>query len=119
LAMARDFSQLYDVVIITREGQMIGTASIRSILESMTVMRTEAARTANPLTGLPGNEGIQRELRRRIERQRPSAVIYADLDYFKWFNDYFGFGLGDELIRFLAELLSGIVQQEGKPEDFV
>src|SRR5690606_27568898 len=71
LAMARDFSQLYDVVVITKAGQMIGTASIRSILESMTVMSTEAARTANPLTGLPGNEGIQRELRRRIDMQRP------------------------------------------------
>lgn len=119
LAMARDYSQLYDVVIITREGQMIGTASIRAILESMTVMRTEAARTANPLTGLPGNEGIQGELRLRIERQQPFAVIYADLDYFKWFNDYFGFGLGDKLIRYLADLLSCIVQQVGKSEDFV
>ncbi|WP_141500302.1 GGDEF domain-containing protein [Paenibacillus luteus] len=105
LAMARDFSQLYDVVLITKEGQMAGAASIRSILECITTLRTEAARTANPLTGLPGNEEIQHELQQRITLKKPFAVIYADLDYFKWYNDFFGFGLGDDLIRYVADLL--------------
>lgn len=119
LAMARDFSQLYDVVLITKDGQMAGAASIRSILECMTALRTEAARTANPLTGLPGNEEIQLELQRRIAASKPFAVIYADLDYFKWFNDCFGFGLGDELIRYLADILREKLEQLGEQGDFV
>lgn len=53
-AMAREFSQLYDVVIITREGKYIGGASIRSILECITNLRTQEALSANPLTNLPG-----------------------------------------------------------------
>ena len=119
LAMAREFSQLYDVVLITKDGQMAGAASIRSILECMTTVRTEAARTANPLTGLPGNEEIQLELQRRIGQGRPIAVIYADLDYFKWYNDYFGFGLGDDLIRYLAEVLQKEQGLLGGSDDFI
>ncbi|MFC4779634.1 GGDEF domain-containing protein [Paenibacillus sp. GCM10023252] len=119
LAMARDFSQLYDVVIITREDRMIGAASIRSILECMTTLRTEAARTANPLTGLPGNEGIQLELERRIRMKTPFSVIYADLDYFKWYNDFFGFSLGDDLIRYLSHTLCGITKELGTSRDFI
>lgn len=119
LAMARDFSQLYDVVLITKDGQMAGAASIRSILECITTLRTEAARTANPLTGLPGNEEIQLELRRRIGQAEPLAVIYADLDYFKWYNDCFGFGMGDNLIRYLGELLRRELDQFGGSADFI
>jgi diguanylate cyclase (GGDEF)-like protein len=119
LAMARDFSQLYDVVLITKEGKMAGAASIRSILECMTTLRTEAARGANPLTGLPGNEAIQLELRRRIDKGKPFAVVYADLDYFKWYNDYFGFSRGDELIRYLAKLLQQEMEKSGDGEGFV
>ncbi|MBD2871575.1 GGDEF domain-containing protein [Paenibacillus arenilitoris] len=119
LAMAREFSQLYDVVLITKEGRMAGAASIRSILECMTAMRTEAARGANPLTGLPGNEGIRLELRRKIAEGRPFAVIYADLDYFKWYNDFFGFALGDDLIRYLAAVLRAELERHGSEADFV
>ncbi|WP_138755400.1 GGDEF domain-containing protein [Paenibacillus sinopodophylli] len=119
LAMARDFSQLYDVVLITKDGQMAGAASIRSILECMTTLRTEAARTANPLTGLPGNEEIQLELRRRLDDEEPFAVIYADLDYFKWYNDCFGFGMGDSLIRYLGDLLRWELDQLGGQGDFI
>ena len=119
LAMARAFHKLYDVVIITQGGKLAGAASIRAILECVTALRTEAARTANPLTGLPGNEGVQRELQRRIAAGRPFAVIYADLDYFKWFNDCFGFRRGDELIRYTADVLQQVVGLSGGSGDFV
>jgi diguanylate cyclase (GGDEF)-like protein len=119
LAMTRNFSRMYDIVIITSGGEMIGATSIRDLLECMTTLRTEEARTANPLTGLPGNEGIQFELQRRISTGQPMAIVYADLDYFKWFNDCFGFGLGDELIRFLAELMGAAFKGGADPGAFV
>ncbi|MBW7457093.1 GGDEF domain-containing protein [Paenibacillus sepulcri] len=120
MAMGRDISRLYVVVTITRDGKLLGAASIRSILEFMTNLRTEEARTANPLTGLPGNGAIQREIKRRIDAGKPFCMIYADLDYFKWFNDCFGFSQGDELIRFLAEVLQEIPGREnGGKGDFV
>lgn len=119
LAMARDISRLYDVVTITQDGMLLGAASIRSILECITNLRTEEARTANPLTGLPGNASIQREMLRRIQAGKPFSIIYADLDYFKWFNDYFGFSHGDELIRFMASVLQDVTHHIGDQADFV
>ncbi|MCU6710466.1 GGDEF domain-containing protein [Paenibacillus sp. J5C_2022] len=119
LAMSREYSDLYDVVLITREERLIGAASIRAILESITALRTEVARTANPLTGLPGNASIHAELAGRMAEKRPFAIIYADLDYFKWFNDCFGFGLGDELIRYLAGLLNDAISRYGEESGFI
>ncbi|CAH1206405.1 hypothetical protein PAECIP111893_02542 [Paenibacillus plantiphilus] len=119
LAMARDISRLYDVVTITRDGKLLGAASIRSILEWITNLRTEEARTANPLTGLPGNAAIQREMKQRIESGEPFAVIYADLDYFKWYNDCFGFSQGDALIRYTATVLQDVTGMLGASGDFI
>ncbi|WP_181438645.1 GGDEF domain-containing protein [Paenibacillus sambharensis] len=119
LAMSRHFTKLYDVVTITRNGEMAGAATIRSILEYITKLRTEAAMTANPITGLPGGQRIQQEITRRIEAGKPFSVIYADLDYFKWFNDCFGFRKGDELIRYTADSLQQVVALLGSPGDFI
>lgn len=119
LATARDHAKLYDVVVITRDDRLLGAASIRSILECMTNLRTEEAKTANPLTGLPGNASIVREMRRRIAAGQPFAVLYADMDYFKWFNDRFGFSQGDALIRYCAAVLQEETKQAAPDGSFV
>ncbi|MHA7964812.1 GGDEF domain-containing protein [Paenibacillus sp. CAU 1782] len=105
LAMSREYDQLYDMVVTVKEGKVSGAVTVQALLECMTALRTEEARTASPLTGLPGNAGIQAELSHRLEKGETFAVVYADLDYFKWFNDCFGFARGDELIRYLGELM--------------
>ncbi|GAB2722703.1 GGDEF domain-containing protein [Paenibacillus thermoaerophilus] len=119
MAMSRDSNKLYDYVIISREGKIAGATSIRDILERVTHERMEQARVSNPLTGLPGNRQIQRELRRRISLAQPFSVIYADLDYFKWFNDRFGFQRGDELIQYTAEAIRQAVYGSGEADDFL
>lgn len=70
---------------------------------------------ANPLSGLPGNPSIERELNRRIRTGEKFAVLYADLNNFKAFNDHFGFKRGDDIIRKTAQTLLGVTQ----PGDFV
>lgn len=119
MSTARETKNLYDYVIVTSGERFVGVASVRSILESITKVRIEHARTANPLTGLPGNLLIQRELKRRIRDNRDFSVLYADLDFFKWFNDRYGFQKGDELIQFTAELLREATGLFGLPDDFV
>ncbi|MCU6794607.1 GGDEF domain-containing protein [Paenibacillus sp. WQ 127069] len=118
LATSRD-TNLYDFVIITNQGKMAGASSIRAILECITNTRMENAKVASPLTGLPGNIQIQRELTRRLMEKKPFAVLYADLDYFKWFNDRYGFQKGDQLIQFTADVLQHAIVLCGKPLDFV
>lgn len=119
LAMSREKNRLYDLIVITSKDRMHGVASIQSILEAITHLRMETARVANPLTGLPGNTQINRELSRRLFDGQPFSVIYADLDYFKWFNDRYGFQKGDQLIQFTADVLQQSVSACGHPHDFV
>lgn len=74
---------------------------------------------ANPLTGLPGNTAIERELKKRIKRGSPFAFLYIDIDNFKGFNDFYGYQKGDEIIGFLAGILSKTVDRLGDKEDFI
>jgi PleD family two-component response regulator len=74
---------------------------------------------ANPLTGLPGNTAIERELKTRINRKEDYAFLYIDIDNFKAFNDYFGYQKGDEIITHLANVLTKSVEKLGVKEDFI
>ena len=67
--------------------------------------RSKAMRDLSPLTALPGNFRIAEELQRRVASGRPMAVIHADLDNFKAFNDHYGFMRGDNVIKFTANTL--------------
>lgn len=118
-AMAREPDKLYDAVILTRNGEVSGIVSIRSLLEWVTQARMSDAQWANPLTGLPGNEPIRRELSRRLEEGRPFTVLYADLDHFKWYNDRYGFHRGDDVIRFTSEALQSAVRKYCPEDSFV
>jgi diguanylate cyclase (GGDEF)-like protein len=76
-------------------------------------------REANPLTGLPGNPAIERELIGRINRRDPYAFVYIDIDNFKGFNDYYGYQKGDEIIGFLAGILRKTIDKLGTRDDFI
>lgn len=85
----------------------------------MVLRRARLDLDANPLTRLPGNITIQRELERRIAAGGPLAVAYADLDRFKAFNDHYGFQRGDEVIQMTAKILLEASRAHGSPQDFV
>ncbi len=88
-------------------------ARLRALLR-----RTQHERSVNPLTGLSGNLVVERELRERIGRGEKFAVLYLDIDNFKSYNDTYGFLQGDEVIKFLGELLVDALQKHGNPGDF-
>lgn len=62
-------------------------------------------RTVSPLTGLPGNVQIQKELKKRLLKKEEFSVLYLDLDNFKAYNDVYGFLQGDEIIKFTARTI--------------
>lgn len=74
---------------------------------------------ANPLTGLPGNTAIERELVRRIKLKKPYAFLYIDIDNFKGFNDYYGYQKGDHIIEFLAGVMTKAIEKLGAKADFI
>jgi diguanylate cyclase (GGDEF)-like protein len=83
----------------------------------LTLQRMEDVRSASPLTGLPGNVRIERELRRRVGAHERLALLYIDLDRFKAFNDHYGFLRGDQAIGALAEVLR--VAAERRPGSYL
>ena len=70
-----------------------------------TLRRSRQLRAVSPLTGLPGNAVITEQLAARMETGRPAAVIYADLNHFKSYNDHYGFQRGDRVIELIADIL--------------
>ena len=81
--------------------------------------RSRAMRDLSPLTGLPGNFRIAEELERRVTGGGPVAVIHADLDNFKAFNDHYGFMRGDNVIKFTANTLVEAALEVGDPTFFI
>lgn len=107
-AMNRAEEELYDLVLITSENRLVGAVSIRRLLLAMADVRAEMAIFMNPLTGLPGNRIIDDRLYQTLQLGQFS-VLYIDLDYFKSYNDSYGFKMGDQLIQATANLCVNIL----------
>ena len=105
-----------DGFIIVREGIYAGVGSNFDLMQAMTRLQLKEARYANPLTLLPGNVPIQEHMQHLLDNHQPFWVAYADLDFFKPFNDVFGYEHGDAVIRLLGDVL---VTQADKTVDFV
>ncbi|MCX7723820.1 MAG: diguanylate cyclase [Thermodesulfovibrio sp.] len=81
--------------------------------------RLERVIATSPLTKLPGNLVIHKEIQRRLDRGDIFALAYADLDNFKPFNDRYGFSRGDEVIKMLGRVILNIVRAEQPSGSFV
>lgn len=112
-AMGRVPDKLYDLVVVVREGRLLGVVSVQAILDVLARIKLEIARGANPLTGLPGNRAIESELQKLAAAGWPWEIVYVDLDNFKAFNDKYGFDRGDQVILFTARLLSSVLRKYG------
>jgi diguanylate cyclase (GGDEF)-like protein len=72
------------------------------------------ART-DDLTGLPNRrafrETFEREWRQAIRSGSALSLLYVDADYFKSFNDRYGHGRGDEVLRAIAGTLDTSIRR--------
>lgn len=78
--------------------------------------RAEDNALVDPLTGLRNRRFLEQELEPLIVSQRGRGKdlcgVMIDLDNFKRYNDSCGHQAGDELLRFVGELLNGALRQE-------
>jgi diguanylate cyclase (GGDEF)-like protein len=86
---------------------------------SSTLRRNKEAREVSPLTGLPGNSRVRREINDRVRGGVDYAVGYIDIDRFKSVNDRYGFVRGDGFITALARSLHQAVLSVGAPPAFL
>ena len=99
---------------ISREIQQLAEAAAEQIAMTLSnvklreVLRQQSIR--DPLTGLFNRRYLDETLRREIERCRrdqvPLSVLMIDIDHFKQFNDTYGHGAGDVVLKSLGQLLS-------------
>jgi len=74
---------------------------------------------ASPLTGLPGNLAIEKEIERRVSEKKLFSLCHVDLDNFKPFADKYGYAWGSEVIKEVAHILINQVQTTDNGGDFV
>ncbi len=72
------------------------------------------------LTGLANrrqfDETLDNEWQRAMRTEMPLSLIFADIDYFKRFNDTYGHQAGDECLKQVARILQATVH---RPADLV
>jgi len=93
------------VFIVVDSGNYLGLGYFNDLLRSITEAKIALAKSANPLTGLPGNQAIENAIQKRLNKRQSFMLLYVDLDHFKSFNDYFGYEMGDKALITLAKIL--------------
>ena len=99
--------------VVTDHGRYLGMGSIQDLMREVTQMQLDAARYANPLTGLPGNVPINQHIDDLLQRREWCVFGYCDLDDFKPFNDVYGYAKGDDVLRLTARILGEICDADG------
>lgn len=93
-----DYAQTDDAVLLAARAALV----YRS--------RTRFAQ-ASPLTGLPGVGALSREIERRLPQRGQMALLAFDADYFKSYNDRYGYERGDALLRHLWIVIEQALSQ--------
>ena len=90
-------------------------------LQTIRVSLDEAEKRARTdgLTGLPNRLAFEDFFHdaqtAAVENRRPLSILLVDVDNFKGFNDGFGHGVGDEVLRLIAKVVRERVREQGLP----
>jgi diguanylate cyclase len=81
--------------------------------------KSEQRARTDTLTGLPNRRALEEFFRQvqiaAMERDEPLSVLLIDVDHFKKFNDNYGHGVGDQVLRLVAKALRERVRANDLP----
>ncbi|WP_088105497.1 GGDEF domain-containing protein [Halalkalibacter urbisdiaboli] len=115
LAMNRPEEDVFNYVIVTKNGKFFGVVSIQKLLLKVAEIQSVLSTFLNPLTKLPGNHMIEDKLKQVLSAEQFS-VLYIDLDHFKEYNDTYGFKKGDQLIQETSKIIQRFINSK---KDFI
>jgi len=97
------------------DAQIIGIrGTARNVTEQHeAALQIEYLATHDTLTGLPNRVSLQRTLEQGLSAGDVGAVLFLDIDHFKYINDNFGYRCGDQLIVGV----SGVLKEAIKDHD--
>ena len=77
--------------------------------------QSEARARTDALTGLPNRHALEEFFRaaqtEAMEQDKALSALLIDIDHFKRFNDNFGHGVGDQVLRLVAKALQAGVRE--------
>ncbi len=101
-------------VIITKAQEYFGFLTAKSLLNIINEKNLLLAREINPLTKLPGNILINQYISDVFTHVGNCYyLVYFDFNNFKPFNDKWGFGKGDQVIKIFADILKNVYHSGG------
>ncbi len=92
-------------LILGDEGQFVGYLPNLAIVRLAAECEVSVAREQNPLTQLPGNRAIERNIAALLAVSGAHSLVFFDFDNFKAFNDKYGFSLGDRALMIFADII--------------
>lgn len=98
-------------ILVVDKGRYLGLVPLRHLLKKITEDKVSSAQYANPLTLLPGNIAIDKAISSRLNDSQFFSLAYFDLNHFKPFNDLYGYAVGDDAIKLLAQVIEQKCQE--------
>jgi len=100
------------------EAQFVEKSRELDVIRESLSQSEERART-DALTGLPNRRALEEFFldaqAAAMEQGRPLSAFLIDIDHFKQFNDSFGHGVGDQVLRLVAKALRDRVREDDLP----
>ncbi|HXQ05600.1 MAG TPA: GGDEF domain-containing protein, partial [Bradyrhizobium sp.] len=93
------------------------TRELDTIRDSLN--KSEERAKTDTLTDLPNRRALDEFFRKAqiaaMEQGEPLSVLLIDIDHFKTFNDNFGHGVGDQVLRLMANVLRERLRETDLP----
>ncbi|QFJ54206.1 GGDEF domain-containing protein [Pseudobutyrivibrio xylanivorans] len=112
--MERENRLMVNNMIVMRNSYMELTQINKKVEEENTFLQKRSE--TDPLTGMYNrlklNEYIDEAFEKAKKNKTPIAVEILDIDFFKQFNDNYGHQAGDDCIKFIANILIDMAQDD-------
>jgi EAL domain-containing protein (putative c-di-GMP-specific phosphodiesterase class I)/GGDEF domain-containing protein len=108
-------------LVLTESGRVIGVVEIGDLLRAASETCRSIQQRVAPLTGLPGRVRCEQALEQALASGGNADVAFIDLRGLSEYNTVFGFDLGDDLIRQLADVVEQVVRDaaDASAESFI